>query len=232
MPLLANFQKAVGLRTRLLKRVYYRVWKSYFLVQAQKLIAGVEYETKESLSSSMPAIVLATFNRIQDYLILAYLFRDRDLAFIAPRSLPDEKMIHHLLAVNHVVYFEQKIGYSFFRNLLSTLRDFNRTVVASLEAARSYARYVLINPAVLIRIAMKANVPIIPVTLSWQPGHGTMADRSKCKVRIGKQMFISPRTAEFKDIFFKKRGVRKFSRLPNEDLTEIANRVMSKLAHS
>jgi hypothetical protein len=70
---------------------------------------------------------------------------------------------------------------------------------------------------------MMANVPIVPVVTSW--GNG------KCRVWVGSRIFISPRSEEFKDIFFKRKGLRKFKELPREDLMVIGQRIFSKLEH-
>lgn len=221
----------VHLRFRLIRRVVYRLWKSTFLSCARLLIGEVEVASADSLTSVAPAIILSSFTRISDFLILSYLFIDKQLTFISPRVLPDQPMINWLRSTNRLLYLsEGRIGYRFFKNLLSTLRDFNRSVVISPEAAKTYADKILVDPAVIVRIAMKANVPIIPVVLDWRRAIGNSKGIiKKCDVWVGKKIFISPRSDEFRDIFFRRKGARKFRNLPDVDLTEIGKRIFDRL---
>lgn len=229
-----QFFEGIYLRTRLLKRVTFRLWKSFVLSRAKPLIGEIKHESLESFSSNVPAIILSSFNRFSDFLILTYLFQHKDLTFIGTRGLPNEKILNQLRAVNHVLYLDDnKIGYSFFKNFHSILCDYNRSVVISPEAAEQYAKHVAINPAVIVRIAMTASVPIIPVRFDWQEKEkGSDKGIQKCDIWVGKSIYISPRAEEFRDIFFKRRGARKFMHLPYDDLAEIGSRIFLKLKGS
>ena len=222
---------ALYLRTRLLKRVFFRLWKHAFISNARKLIGNVVYESQESVSLATASIVLCTFGRFSDFLILSHLFFDKQLAFIAPRTLPREKVIGQLRSVSHVLYLDNdRMGYSFFRQVLGILRDYNRSIVISPEAAQRYASWLYVDSAVIVRIAMIANAPIIPVVFNWSKnGEGTGKRSNKCDVWIGKSIYISPSSPDFKDVFFRKKGFRKFKDLSDEDLHEIGSRIFSKL---
>lgn len=219
--------QAIQLRARLLRKVYFRLWRYFVFLKAKALIEKVELESSAASINSTPAIILTTFKSPEDFLVLSYLFRQVDLTFIAPINLPEDKIIRKICSINFVLYIRQNLSnFSFFKNLFSILRDFNRSVVISLDAAKIYASDMKIDPISIVRLAMKASIPIIPVVFTWGIG---LKNMKRCHVKIGRKIFISPRTNDFKDIFFKRRGNRKFSRLQHEDFQEIAKRIFSRL---
>lgn len=230
MAMLYSLLDGFHLRTRLLRRVTFRLWKSFALSSAKPLVQEVRYEVPDQSSLSMPAIILSSFSKLSDFLILSHLFRDKELTLIMPRSLPKDKDIDLFRSINHVLYLEDRVGYKFFREILMILRDFNRCIVISPDAAKRYVSHVPVDPGVVAKIAMLANVPIVPVVLQWDSKKRLFNGRSeRCTIWIGKRIYISPRNEEFKDIFFKRRGVRKFVKLPQEDLIELGGRIFSKL---
>ncbi len=220
----------IYLRTRLLRRIVFRMWKFFVVSKAKNLIGEIKHESPGSATASVPAIILSSFNSPLDFLILTYLFLHKDLTFIATRTLPKEKLINALRSVNHVLYYDQfKSSYPFFKGVFTVLRDFNRSLVISPEAVRQYMSNIKVDPAVIVKLAMIANVPIIPVSLNWQEKKLAGCHPGLCNIWIGKNIYISPRAEEFKDVFFKRRGARKFRNLPYEDLQEIGNRIFSKI---
>lgn len=203
--------------------MWFRLWKSATISKAKSMLGDVQYEANTALSS-VPSIILSSFNQLSDFLILSYLFKDQDLTFLATRTVPKSKISSWLCSVNHVLYVDDyEMGYPLFREILEILRDFNRSIVISPEAAKQYASNFPVNPAVIAKIAMIANAPIIPVRFNRSKL------QNKCDAWIGKRIYISPRADEFKDIFFKQRKFRKFSNLPPEDLSEIGERIFAKL---
>jgi len=218
------------LRVRLLRRVQYRLWKSLVVSHAGFRIGSVRCEVPVDFSRLPPSIFLTTFDRPEDYHILAYVLDPMELTFAAPRNLPEEKTLERLKTIHHLLPVGDLPDYSFFKAFLSVLRNFNRSIVLAPEAARRYTRHWIVDPTILARLAMAANAPVIPVSMRWREAGGWWKSKGeKCDVWIGKKMFISPRTEEFKDIFFKRRGFRKYRDLPREDLTEIGNRIFRKL---
>lgn len=215
------------MRFRLMKQAIYRRWKTAILKKGKKYIESLECD-RAVFQSSMPYIILCTFHDLRDFLILSSLFNDKDLSYVAPTNLPNDPTVKALKTINHIIYINKKKNFSVLKNILKSLRDFNRTLVLSLGAARAYADEIALDPVTIIRIAMKANVPILPVTIAW-PSKEMGENLDKCSVKIGNPIYISPRTAEFKDIFFKFRGVRKFQKLPRVELQEIATRILSRL---
>lgn len=209
------------LRLRLFRRVLYRAWKAIVLGRAKSIIQSVDYEVGQTALLSTPAIFLSSFETPLDFWVLSYLFQEKELTFLSPRELPKEKSLKQLQMVNRVLYLNEKVDFSFLRGLLAALRDFNRSIVISPQAAEKYMSKIPVDPVVVVRIAMMANVPIIPVVTKWRGG--------TCRVWIGARIFISPRAEEFKDIFLKRKGSRKYRDLPAEDLVAIGRRIFSKL---
>lgn len=225
-----TFLSEIYLRARLFKKTAYRSWKSLILAKGARKISGVSYESESSNFSVIPTIILSTFTNPFDFLVLSYLFRDKELTFIAPENLPDDKIIRWVQSINHVLYWRKnQTPYSFFKKLFAILRNYNRSVIVSPAAANQFGKELSMAPTTLVRIAMKTNAPILPVILEWSTKQSVGIKSSRCHVRIGKPIFISPRTEEFHDIFFKIRGVRKFSKISEEDLIEMGKRILNKL---
>ncbi|MCB9799735.1 MAG: hypothetical protein H6757_03125 [Candidatus Omnitrophica bacterium] len=220
---------SIHLRTRLFRKVMFRIWKTFMLRKAKRYLGDVKYESIENFLLPTPAIIICNFEELNDFLILSYLCKDKNLCFLTTTELPDEKWIKELKAMNHVLPFDyQKNNFSFLRSILRSLRDFNRSVVISNEAAKKYADGINVDLSLIVRIAMKASVPIMPIVMkkSLTRQSNKIAKRD---IFVGKKISVSPRALEFKDIFFKRRGVRKFSELPREDMAEIGRRILAKI---
>ncbi|PIQ86084.1 MAG: hypothetical protein COV74_06130 [Candidatus Omnitrophica bacterium CG11_big_fil_rev_8_21_14_0_20_45_26] len=228
------FSVSLRVRFRLIKRVLYKLWLTSNQAKAKKFIKSVRYQARNAEEFHSPIILLSTFTRVEDFLVLSYLFREKELTFISPSDLPKSKIFNIIFASNFVMVLdEKKIGFSFFRRLMLILRDFNRSLVISPSAAMRYMKGVTINPLVIAKLAMKTNVPIVPVVIKWLNSYGQnkihRVMSRKCEVRIGKKMYVSPRTPEFKDLFFKRRGLRKFTSLTAEEYLEIGKRIFLRL---
>ncbi|MDD5217378.1 MAG: hypothetical protein PHN49_06440 [Candidatus Omnitrophica bacterium] len=191
----------------------------------------MEYETAEQDFEYMPMIILSSFEKLDDFLILSYLFQKQTLAFVALRDLPNERLIKLVSAVNYMIYFDNKPRgrYEIFRKIFLAFRDYNRSIVFSPDAAKKYANEIVIEPAILARLAIKANVPIVPVVLNWGRREQREKGKDKCSIWIGKKIFITPRSEEFRDIFYKRRGVRKYENLSEEEFREIGQRIFKKV---
>lgn len=218
-----NLSSGLWLRMRLIRRYFYRLRRAIVTAHVRLFIKDVLWLHPDSSTSTVPVILLTSFQRLLDFWVLAYIFKDRELVFIALERLPDSKIINSIKKHNHMLYLS-KPGYSFFKRIMESLRNFNRSLVLSPEASEFYAGLPM-DPRVVVRIATMANVPILPVAIDWEK----CRSGEKCVVTVGKSTYISPRSEEFRDIFFKKRVPRKFSRLPPEDLSEIGRRIISKL---
>jgi hypothetical protein len=224
-----NLKTEVELRLRLIRKTTYRMWRSAFLARAKPLIANINYPDGKKMLAHSPCIIISSFAGIKDLLIISYVFRDSEIAFIAPEDLPNDSLLNLLRGINQVI-FHKKQGsvFVFLREIMTTLTKYNRSLVICPEAINSIAPNASINPAVVIRLAMKASIPITPVNIIWKKVAG-FPQRETCDVFIGKRIFISPRTDEFRAIFFGRRGARKFEKLTNEELLIIWSKISAKL---
>jgi hypothetical protein len=218
------------LRIRLLRRLVYRAWKNYSIQRAQKFIDKAVYEDANENAFSVPTIFLSTYSKLNDFMVLTYLFKNQDLTLIAPDALPANKKINLIKGLNHTIPLKnERFTYSFLRQLVYALRIYNRSIVAPPEAGKQFLKSFELDLSSLVRIAMKCNVPIQPVVIDW--GGRTNPENNKCAVFIGKRIFISPRHPDFKDIFFSRRGIRKFSQLNKDECIQVGERVMSKFTN-
>jgi len=224
---LQNVSSGINVRIRLLRKFFYRLWKNAIILRIKKEILSIDNEKRLSAATAGPAIILCALKNIKDLYVLMYLFREKDLSFVGLRSLERQKIFSRLVSLNRVLFIDpQKTFYPFLKNLLATLRDFNRSVVFFPTVDLDMAEKAFLDPALLVRIAMKASVPIMSVVIDW-----TNKQPSKCRVSIGKRFFVSPSTEEFRDIFFGRKGARKFSKLDREELNAIAKIILSGMEH-
>ena len=217
----------LSVRGRLVRRLFYRAWKSYIIRHAQKLIMNIEHEVKEENPFPMPTIILCTYTKLDDFMILMNVFKEHDLVLIAPEELPKHKLIKRLKTFNQILYVKNhKFDFLFIKRFLMSLQNFNRSIVVPPAAGDAFIKDFSFNHANLVRLAMKANVPIQPVIINWSQQNSY--SHQKCRVFIGNRLFISPRHPDFKDIFFKKRGARKLAKLMRDEYEEIGLRIMNK----
>jgi len=153
------------------------------------------------------------------------------LVFLSPARIAEKGLIPWILKTNFVLFADGEYpGYRFFREAMRSLTEYNRSVALYPDAAASYGKAFMEKYAGIIKLAMKANVPIVPVSMEWDD-----IDSPEKKVfprgrlKVGEKVYISPNNKEFKDIFFKRRGFRKFGSLPKDDLQEIGRRVALRL---
>jgi len=219
------FQEGISLRARLLRKFFYRIWKSFVIVRVQKYIEVVQSEGDGPTDVPGPAVILCNLKHIRDLYVLMYLFREKEFSFVGLRSLEKMKTFKRLASFNRVIFLNpQKKMYSFLKEILVSLRNFNRAIILFPKFEFDISKELIIDPSVVVRIAMMASVPIVPVSITWGS-----SQTPKCNVTIGKRCFVSPASAEFRDIFFRRKGTRKFSRLDRDELKMAAERIFSKL---
>lgn len=179
-----------------------------------------------------PAIFVCNHLSYFDFLIFSAVVKPY-VVFLAQRKIKTTFIIRWFTKFNNVIYIDKDYpGYSFFKELLQYL-DAGRLIVVYPEGTRSRTGKMLIPKPGFVKLAMKANVPIILVALKGTyeilPPHRHIPRLRKCEVIIGKKMYISPDNQDIKDIFFRRTGDRKFGKLTDEDLQEIAIRLMDKI---
>jgi len=215
----------ISLRVRLLRKFFYRAWKNFVIAKAKKYIVAAQCGATDSRDVSGPAVILCNLKHIRDIHVLMYLFREKEFGFVGLRVLEKVSVFKRLASFNRVIFFDpRKKAYSFLKEILVSLRNFNRTIILFPKIELDIPKEYVIDPSAVVRIAMMASVPIVPVSITW-----TDLRAPKCNVVVGKRFFVSPASSEFRDVFFRRKGMRKFSRLDREELMAVAERIFSKL---
>jgi 1-acyl-sn-glycerol-3-phosphate acyltransferase len=186
----------------------------------------------KNIPSKGPALFVSNHLSYYDFLILSAVVPSY-VVFLAQKKIKETFFVRWFTRFNNVIYIDrEKPGYSFFKEILKWL-EAGRLFVIYPEGTRSRTGKMLMPKPGFVKLAMKANVPIIPVALKGTyeilPPHKHIPRLKKCEVIIGKKMYISPDNPDLKDIFFKNAGFRKFGKLDEEDMQKIAVRIMDKI---
>lgn len=217
-------QKPLIVRKRLLRRLCYRAWKSILLWRLEQKICHVSFEAQEDSQIPLPSLILSSYETAEDFLILSAIFRGREIILLTPKDLPKNKTVNRLKEFNLVMPIKTSgLRYADFKNIITHLKLFSRSLVVSPAAAAEYFGGSQFKLSIFCRIAMKANAPIQPVVIRWGG-----KSKKQCFIHVGKRIFISPRHPEFKDIFFRRKDPRKFSKLSADEYEEIGFRVMKR----
>lgn len=220
--------ESLDLRWRLLRRVSYR-WRIAILHFLSRFYIR-QIEGTENLSGLVPAIFICSYSWDYDFLILPALLQ-REVVFLSPKNIPNNGIVRWILKTNLVLFANgTDPGYRFFREVMRNITDYNRSIAVYPSAASVYAKEFQDKYIGIVKIALKANMPIVPVIARWssvkRKGFPTVGG---CNLEIGKKIYVSPNNPEFQDVFFKRRGFRKYSSLSKEDFDEIGKRIMSRL---
>lgn len=204
---------------RLIVFAFFRLWI--------KDIAGFE-----KIPQDRPAILVANHLSYYDFLVLGALFR-RQIVFIAVKKIKQTFLIRWLAKLHIVIYINRDHpGITFFRDIMRYLA-LGRLVVIYPEGTRSRTGKMLKPKAGFVKLAIKANIPIIPIgikgTYRILPPHRYIPRLARCKVVAGKKMYVSPSNPEFEDIFFGNRENPKLGKLTKNQMQKISIRIMDKV---
>ncbi|GEM_PF-4178729 len=218
-----------SLRWRLLRRASYRGLRAFSYLLGRVWIRKIE--GLNNLSSIVPSIFLCSYTCDYDFLILPALIQ-RELVFLGPEPIINNKgIVGWILKTNFIVFAKGEYpGYRFFREVIRNLTEYNRSIAFFPDAASCYGKEFEEKYVGIVKLAIKANVPIILIKIEW--GKMNNSSLSRCNLEIGKRIYISPNNNEFHDIFFEKGGVTKFSALSKVDLQEIGRRLTLRLLAS
>ena len=223
-----TMKSGLVMRGRLIRRLFFKARKALTIWRASRIVAAVNFEAGDEQMVSLPTLILCTYTKVEDFLALAHVFREHDLVLVIPWDAHQKADIKNIDKLHQMLSLgPQGFDFSFFRQLLTDLRSYNRSVVVAPAAGAKFINDFLFDPVSLVRLSVKANVPIQPVVIEWGEGQKSVSNR-QCRVWVGKRIFISPKHSDFQDIFFRRRGVRKFSKLSREEYAEIATRIFNK----
>lgn len=205
--------------TRLITFAFFRLWI--------KNVTGFE-----RIPQNESAILIANHLSYYDFLVLGTLF-NRQIVFVAVKKIKQTFLIRWFTKLHIVIYVDRdQPGITFFRDLMRYLA-LGKLVVIYPEGTRSRTGKMLKPKAGFVKLAMKANAPIIPIgimgTYDILPPHKHIPKLIRCKVNVGKKMYVSPNNFEFEDIFFENKENPKLGKLTRKQIQKIAIRIMDKV---
>jgi 1-acyl-sn-glycerol-3-phosphate acyltransferase len=179
-----------------------------------------------------PAIFVSNHLSYYDFLVFGSLLNHYSV-FVASKKVGESFLVGWFTKLSHVVYVDQeRPGFTFFRDIIRHLEK-GRSVIIYPEGTRSRTGKMFKPKEGFVKLAIKANVPIIPVAMKGTyeilPPDKHIPRLKRCKITIGQKIYISPENPMFKDISFIKKDVNKSFTLNNEDTQKIAFRIMDKI---
>ena len=186
-------------------------------------------EGLENIPEHEPVIFISNHQSYFDFFILASVLR-RQTVFVAVKGLSERSFVGWFMKLDTIVYVDRdKPGLSFFKELIRHL-DAGKHVVLYPEGTRSRNGKMLPPKPGFVKLALKQNVPVLPVimkgTYEILPPNKHMPAFKRCDVIFGKKTYISPSTPLFKDVFFHGNKSDKYASLSEEQLKVIAYRLM------
>ncbi|MBD3246474.1 MAG: hypothetical protein GF333_05625 [Candidatus Omnitrophica bacterium] len=222
---------AVRLRVRY--RFYRRMWfKTIRLATFFFFRLWIkELEGFDRIPEGRSALLVSNHLSYYDFLILGALFRHH-IVFLAVNKIRATPFIRWFTKLHFVVYVDRDHpGPVFFKQVMRHIQA-GKLIVVYPEGSRSRTGKMLRPKPGFVKLAMRANIPIIPVamrgTYEILPPQRKIPRFRKCAVRVGNRMYISPNNPEFTDVFFAEPR-EKISDLSKEQIEEVAVRVMEKV---
>jgi len=186
-------------------------------------------EGLENIPENEPVIIVSNHQSYFDFFILASVLR-RQTVFVAVKGLSERPFVGWFMKLDTIVYVDRdKPGLSFFKELIRHL-DAGKQIVLYPEGLRSRSGKMLPPKTGFLKLALKQNVPILPVvmrgTYEILPPNKHIPAFKRCDVIFGKKIYISPSTPLFKDVFSEGAKNGKYSNLNDDQLNRVAYRVM------
>lgn len=183
----------------------------------------------ENLPTDQGAVLFANHASYLDFLLLKPVL-GKNSVFVATQKLKKHPLLHWLMRYCSILYIDvENPGFGFFKEVIRQLKS-KKHVVIYPEGTRSRSGNMMMPKIGFVKLALKANVPVIPVAIKgtyavWPP-HRQWPRLKRCEIEIGKKIYISPSNAMFRDVFFGLKGDRKFSKLNRGSLQFIACSLM------
>jgi len=225
------YKRSVIIQARAMRRSGFKILR-YILGKVLRLWIK-ETIGSENIPSKGPAIFVSNHLSYFDFLLCAAVLSKNYIVFLAQRKIKHISVVRWFTKFDNVVYVDRNYpGYTFFKELMRHL-DADRFLVIYPEGSRSRTGKMGMPKLGFVKLAMKANVPIIPVAMNGTfeilPPSSRIPRLKRCKVFIGKRMYISPDNPEFHDIFFRHGVNKKLGNLTDEELQKIAVHIMDKI---
>lgn len=219
-----RYRFARRLRFRYFRVMIFFIWRLWL-----KNIYGFD-----KIPQHESAIIVSNHLSFFDFWILSAILK-KNTHFVAVKNLDKRSLVGWTMKLNPIIYVDrEKPGAAFFKKSLKQLTEQNRLLVIYPEGTRSRTGKMLTPKPGFIKLAMKANVPIIPVamrgTYDILPPHKKVPRLKRCDIHIGDKFYVSPNNPELYDVFYRKSGKdRQFKHLDDIEIAEIAFRVMDKV---
>ncbi len=209
-------------RFRILRLLVFFMWRLWV-----KKVEGFE-----NIPHQEPAIIVCNHSSYYDFFVLASVLK-KQTTFVAVKGLSQRKFVGWFMKLDTIIYVDrEKPGYSFFKEVMRQLAG-RKLVVIYPEGTRSRSGNMLEPKIGFIKLALKTNVPVIPIAMKGTyeilPPEQSLPRLKKCEVHIGKRIYISPSTPLLRDVFFKQKGMRQFRNLGDKECSEIAFRIMNEI---
>ena len=220
------FQKT-KVRIRVVRRSGFKFLRTLVFFMWRLWVRRVE--GIENIPEHEPVILISNHQSYFDFFVLASVLR-RQTVFVAVKGLNERPFVGWFMKLDTIVYVDRdKPGLSFFKELIRHL-DAGKQIVLYPEGARSRSGKMLPPKTGFLKLALKQNVPILPVamrgTYEILPPNKHIPGFKRCNVIFGKKIYISPSEPLFKDVFFEGIKNAKYSNLSDEQLNIISYRVM------
>jgi 1-acyl-sn-glycerol-3-phosphate acyltransferase len=186
----------------------------------------------ENIPSQGPAIFVSNHRSYYDFFMIGCLLK-KYIVFIANNKIKQTSIISWFTKTNYVIYIEpEHPGVTFFHSIIRHIK-LNRFIIIYPEATRSRTGKMLKPKDGFVRLAIKTNVPIIPVAIKGTydilPPNKRIPRLRRCTVDIGEKIYVSPENHLFKDIYLRKNNVGKATSLTGEEIKEMAFRIMNRI---
>lgn len=220
----------VYLYFRFLRRLRFRVLRFLVFFMWKRWLDKVE--GLENITWGEPAIIASNHLSYFDFFVLAS-FLEKQTVFIATKGLDQRSFVGWFMKLDTIIYVDrEKPGYGFFKEMIRQAKN-KKLIVIYPEGTRSRSGKMLAPKPGFIRLALLCGIPIIPLAMKGTydilPPHGHIPKFTRCGIKIGKKVHLSPSNPFLKDIFYRCSKSGKYTDLTDEGIEEMAFRIMNQV---
>jgi 1-acyl-sn-glycerol-3-phosphate acyltransferase len=161
-------------------------------------------EGMQNIPIDSACIIVSNHSSYSDFLIIAAILNKKTV-IVASEKLKTTKFMSWFLRLNKLIYVNpDKSTYRTTREIMAHLNQ-NKQILIYPEGTRSRSGKMLIPKPGFVKMAMAANVPIVPVSMKGTykilPPDKIWPRFRKCEVIVGKPFYINAENEEIKDLF-------------------------------